>query len=432
MRNFFLSKGFLHLLVALVLLPLQSIIPEVGKFALVPYLLYLVWSKNPLYIPSLIVLIAPGTTIAFAILLSMLLLTLTHFLSLKKRGIGWLLILALMPLPVFLYMTGVRTFSLGVSIVEALKPLGFYLGLFPFFYGVLVAPKVNNTVVSGILFTLFILPLYTLLPFSELTIRAYWFSFPVFFSLVGAKIILRQKFDMKNYWFVLGGIFLIAFGQSLKFTLIFSGLIALIALRSSLKRDTVVLKFLAKPRIILLSVLLVAFMINGAKKFSVQKSNAFLQQDELSYFVWDEFWTLLQFKAFDDRAVIWAGGWDTIIKTELWWTPYDVPQYSYETNKGADIENIEYGIHNIGLELMRNYGIMVGGFITLIYLFFIIQGPGKYLFRNRKLDGLSILASACIGAGLVGALVGQFVLMVTFSLILMSISGILFGIQAQK
>jgi hypothetical protein len=81
---------------------------------------------------------------------------------------------------------------------------------------------------------------------------------------------------------------------------------------------------------------------------------------------------------------------------------------------------------------MRNYGIIVGGFITLIYLFFIIQGPGNYLFRNRKLDGLSILASACIGAGLVGALVGQFVLMVTFSLILMSISGILFGIQEQK
>jgi hypothetical protein len=173
-------------------------------------------------------------------------------------------------------------------------------------------------------------------------------------------------------------------------------------------------------------------MINGAKNFSVQKSNAFLQQDELSYFVWDEFWTLLQFKAFDDRAVIWAGGWDTIIKTELWWTPYDVPQYSYETNKGADIENVEYGIHNIGLELMRNYGIMVGGFITLIYLLFLIQGPGKYIFRNRKLDGLSILASACIGTGLVGAFVGQFVLMVTFSLILMSISGILFGIQAQK
>jgi len=435
MRNFFRSTGFSHFLVALVLLPFQSMIPEVGKIALVPYLLYLVWSKNPLYIPSLIVLIAPGTTIAYSILLSTLLLTFTHFLSLKKRGIGWLVILALMPLPIFLYMTGVRVFSLGVSIVEALKPLGFYLGLFPFFYGVLVAPKVNNTVVSGILFTLFILPLYKFLPFSELTIRAYWFSLPVFFSLVGAKIILRKKFEMNNYWFVLGGTFLILSLVGLlglKFTLIFSGLIALIALGSSLKRDTVVLKFLAKPRIILLSVLLVAFMINGAKKFSVQKSNAFLQQDELSYFVWDEFWTLLQFKAFDDRAIIWAGGWDTIIKTELWWTPYDVPQYSYETNKGANFKNVEYGIHNIGLELMRNYGIMVGGFITLIYLLFLIQGPGKYLFRNRKLDGLSILASACIGTGLVGALVGQFVLMVTFSLILMSISGILFGIQAQK
>lgn len=101
MKSFFFSKEFLHFLFALLILPFQQNIPEIVKISLAPYIYILVNAKNPNYIPTLIALVLPGSTLAYAVLLSTLLLTLLNIQVIVKSGLGMILFLSLLPLPFF-------------------------------------------------------------------------------------------------------------------------------------------------------------------------------------------------------------------------------------------------------------------------------------------------------------------------------------------
>ena len=108
MKQFILSRGFIHFAFAALLLPLQPLLPEVVKLALTPYVLFLIFKKDPIYLPALIALVTPGSTIAYAILISTFLLTVLNIKQIKHEGLGFLFILSLLPLHIFLYITFVR------------------------------------------------------------------------------------------------------------------------------------------------------------------------------------------------------------------------------------------------------------------------------------------------------------------------------------
>src|SRR5690606_5522043 len=133
----------------------------------------------------------------------------------------------------------------------------------------------------------------------------------------------------------------------------------------------------------------------------------------------DDFLAFVQYKAFDDRAVIWAGGWNLITSEDMLLPPYEVPVYDYISNRGAVIEDVDFGIHNIGLELMRNYGLLVVSLVALVYLLMIVQS-GSVFYSDETNPYPIVFAAVVIGTGLIGGLVGQFVLQSTFSLIIMS------------
>lgn len=428
------AQLIVHLLIALALFPLYSILGETFKLAIAPYIFYLVWSRNPAYLPALFIHFTPGTTVSIAILVSTLIVAVYRFKSLLRLKLHWLFLSALLPAPYFIYQTIERSSTMGLGLVDTLIPLGYYLGLFPFFYGVLVSPKLTRPIIEWVLGTLFLLPFLGLVPGIELSIRAYWLSFPLFMSLLFVKLLVRDKMYIPIRWILLSAVFtILSFSGvlGLTFTLLFAGLVAMVAAISAHKRYSWLLSFIVKPRVIILSVAIVVGLIAGSAKYGNVLYRSDYSKGALSYNFqsWDEFWTLLQYKAFDDRAVIWAGGWNIIKNNNLVWPPYEPPKLGYTTATGADIEDRSYGIHNIGLELMRNYGMVMGGLIVLAYLWMLIIGPGKYLLQYNYNSYLLILAGACLGSGIVGGLVGQYVLQVTFSFILMSICGILFGQQ---
>ena len=429
MTNFLKSIGFIHLLVAIAMLPLQTMLGPSFQILVAPYIAYLVWARNPLYLPALFVLIAPGSTLSIFALLITLVLTVLYIPKFRTMRLGWLVLLALLPLPVFIYMTGVRLFGMGMGIVEILKPLGFYLGLFPFFYGILIAPKIDRRALEGILLTFLILPLLKFMPLVEFSIRAYWFSFPLFFAFAGAKIFLSKRLKVPFQWSVLSILFLL-FAISflgIKFTLIFAAFLALFALFTAVKGYEWLLNLFAKPKLVILSVALVAVIVSIGSNYSTRNTQLYNVQESINYFDPESFWEGLKFKTFGDRAPIWAGGWALIQEEKMIWPPYKAPSYSFLNYKGSEVEDIEFGIHNIGLELMRNYGMVVGGVITLTYILMLIIGPGRFLRNRVNSPYLLLLAATCLGSGIVGGLVGQYVLMIAFSFILLSLSGMLFG-----
>ncbi len=160
-KNKGLSQNFIiyfHLLIAFIIFPLQVNSGPSIKFILAPYVVYLVWSKKALYLPALFVFIAAGSILSIVILLTTAVLTVRNLPLFKTMNLTWIILLLLLPSPIFIWQTLERILTMNLGIVDIFTPLSFYLGYFPFFYGILIAPKVNSKIITAIYLTLFLLP----------------------------------------------------------------------------------------------------------------------------------------------------------------------------------------------------------------------------------------------------------------------------------
>src|SRR5690606_32543865 len=167
------------------------------------------------------------------ILLMIFGLTVVDYSNFKKIGLGWLLFFALLPLPIFAYQTIERIFVLKLSLTEVLIPFSFYLGLFPFFYGIQIAPKFTKEIWNGLVLVLLLLPFLKFVPMIEYSIRAYWFSFPLFFGLASLIFLPFSPIKLSKGGKLISILFLIASFTGLlgiKFTLLFSGLVTFLVL----------------------------------------------------------------------------------------------------------------------------------------------------------------------------------------------------------
>lgn len=433
MKQFILSRGFIHFAFAALLLPLQPLLPEVVKLALTPYVLFLIFRKDPIYLPALIALVIPGTTIAYAILISTFLLTVLYAKQIKQEGLGFLFILSLLPLPIFLYMTFVRVIEMNEGLIQTLVPLGYYLGIFPFFYGTLMYYKFNTASYFGIILALFLLPMFKFLPLSESNIRIYWLSFPVFFGM--AFYFLWIKKILNSGFTVLGliSILFLILNPSTKFTLIASGLVAFMVLIFKNYQWEKLMSLWTQKRAILffISIVVLIFMFSESNTEALASQR--IDYNEISMFEsWDSFRTKLWYKAFGDRSVIWIGVWDTVKNSDhVFWPPYEKMIYSFFNYQGALRDESEISAHNLPLELMRNYGVVVGLIIALNYFLMMIKGAGT-LIKNAANIEITILGAGCLGSGFVGALVGQYPLMITFSLGLMALFGVFYGLGKNR
>ncbi|RZS98475.1 hypothetical protein [Cecembia calidifontis] len=431
MKQFLLSKGFLHFLIAISILPFQQSLPEIVKLAFAPYVFYLVFTKNPIFIPALIAYVTPGTTIAFAVLISTFVITLFSVPVLKKYGLGKTLFFSLLPLPFLLYLTYQRVFELGEGLIGTLVPLDYYLGLFPFFYGVLCYKKFGNYSLWGILLALFILPLFSTFQIIDFSVRVFWLSYPVFLTIFLSSIylIIRNKRIDKGV-FTLSVLFLMIH-FSPKFTVLFSGIVGLLVIYLKASNRQFSLSILTGWKVVVLF-LVVVFLIISNTDTAINSLNAQnISYDERSYYEsWETFKEKIYFKSFGDRAPIWAGAWD-MLKEEteyFFFPPLEPLKYSMQTLSGGTIEDNELPIHNLLLELIRNFGFLIGVSIFVAFMFYLVLGPGKFMFKsNNGHIALFFLAAGTLGSAIVGSLVGQYPLMGTFSIGMISISGVFYG-----
>ncbi len=438
MKNFFYSEGFFHLIIALVILPFQQGLPEFIKLSFLPYVLFLVFRKDPVFLPTLIVYVTGGTTIMFAVLFSVLLITLVNIRELVNSGLKNLLILSFLPLPIFVYMTYVRVFEMGTGIRDTLVPLDMYLGIFPFFYGALLIQKFDLKSLNGIYFTLFILPFYFLYQIINFEIRLYWLSYPIFLTVIIFFFFLKlsqRKIDLR---FSLFGLMFLLLAGLPKFTVFFSGLLGAFIAYFKFFNMPSIFSFFTRGKVILLFIAILAYVIINAEQQSAtlfeQNINlADVDEDQIIYFdSWKSFNDNLYYKSFGDRAPIWLGGWSMILNSSdnYFFPPYEPKNYSFITTSGLEIQSENLAVHNLLLELMRQYGLCIGALIFLIFMLFLVKGPGAYIINSKVIDSqLLLLAAGTIGSGLGGALVGQYCLMGTFSISMISIFGIFYSLS---
>ena len=174
----------LHLAIAFLCFPLYYLFGEAPKLLLLPYVCYMVWSQNPIYLPALFVHFTPGTTVSLFILLMCLIVSIVNLKKIKQRNLRVLCRLYLLLLPIFAYWFYINLTKHHLGFSKSLTYLGFYLGLFPFFYGLLIAHRINKNIYNKIILVLFILPFLSFLPLGVGAVRAYWLSLPLFGTIL--------------------------------------------------------------------------------------------------------------------------------------------------------------------------------------------------------------------------------------------------------
>lgn len=421
---------FIHIIIALMCLPIHYYMGEMFKLALLPYIIFMLYSKNPNYLPALIIHTTPGNTVSLVVLFATIWLAMANFKKLKQTGVAPLLVCLLIVFPVFLYFLYEGIFIKNIGLSFSLQYLGFYLSFFPFFYGVLIADKITKAHWVSIVLVIFLMPIIMLLPLPErIVIRLFWLALPLSICLFVVSF-FSNKLKVRGvdfkFWSILFILF-IGIPYGLKFTPIFSALIAILILIFYVKGYKSLFNLLTSFRVGIVVLILIVLAINNIGGYSTY------QQIDIANFEivdFESFMTYLNFKTFDDRAVLWKGAWDFLINKSFYWPTGEVPSYSFQTSSGRDIEDIEFGAHNLGLELMRNYGIVFGVYLISIYL--IIITKLNIVFSSTKNPFILILTATLMGLGIAEAIVGQAVLMPIFSFTFLGLVGSCYGIAKLK
>lgn len=389
----------------------------------------MIWSKRPEFFPGLAIHLIAESMSMYTILFSCLFTVLLHWKYWKQTKIKWLFLLVIIPLPIFFWQTYSRYFEMKLGFLNSITPMEYYLGLFPFFYGVLISKKKTAGIFLGIIIVLIISSALNLSGLFSITVRLVFFSIP---CLITYAFTIRIKHISSRLEFILlGSAFIVSLAYLLiakntTFTLLLSTLFGW--LLTFLKKNKFIkLTYFLSSKwafiITIIFVLIVANSVNNSTVENVVDLNKDMSQLKLTNV--NDFKERLAFKSLGDRAPIWRGVLLSVIAEKNVLPPLTRTPYDINTIWGKEIKT-EIGAHNIFLELLRCYGIIIGIISGIIYITQLVYAGYSYKLLSKDPLSISIL-STVISVGVIGGMTGQFVLLASFSFLLMSLAGIFYG-----
>lgn len=125
-----------HVVIALLFTTVFSKVGAVGKYAFIPYVVYLIYSPREAHVLPLIIIILSATTLSYFSGIIMIPFILINLKKLKNVTFNLTFLLVLLMLPLYIYNTIIRL-GLGYNFQNALTPNGYYLSYYFFFFMVL-------------------------------------------------------------------------------------------------------------------------------------------------------------------------------------------------------------------------------------------------------------------------------------------------------
>lgn len=143
----------------------------------------------------------------------------------------------------------------------------------------------------------------------------------------------------------------------------------------------------------------------------------------LSYTNVFDWFKIIQLKFFGERGVVWLAVVEAIIENKAWYPLYEPLNYSY-TGKGIEKE-AEIPAHNLFLELMRSYGVLLGLWISIVYMAIVVKFGKLSIVASKLNSNYYILVVSVFSVMLLPALVNQYTLHPNFSFMLLGLAGAL-------
>jgi hypothetical protein len=312
-----------------------------------------------------------------------------------------------------------------------------YLGVFPFFFGVLISNKFENQHARLIIYSSLVLAAMQFIaaPTEDgegtETIRVIFLAIPIVLSSMAYGLINRKFLVFSllgSSLFIYYGV--VGWGNTL--TMMGSGLISAALIVVLQLRMRSVVRCVNSPLPLILSILCVAFVVMNYSKYAISAYDKSIKYEEVSN-TWsrENLKLRIQMKTFDDRAVLWRACWMDVLDA-----PYMVPNIAM---RNIDIESAagntyesNLSAHNQFLQILRTLRWGLGIFLIVGYIAVIILG-GRFLRLPLKKDApmTPIMASTII-VGVLGSTAGHYPLMVTFSFMFTSLLGIGYGLYCRE
>ncbi len=406
---------------------------------LVPVVAWMMWKQDVRFYPTLVLLMAVYGYHLYVYLFACLIMSIVNWKKFDAypRVVKGLLMFLLIPVPLIVGVC-IRNISyFGDTMSLAFEPLLMYLGVFPFFFGLVISKNFNKQDARLIIYSslVFAAMQFIAAPSEEgegtETIRVIFLAIPI--------VICSITYGLFNRHFLVftvpGGVLfflyaLVGWGNTL--TIMGSALFSAALLCFVQLRARSVVRGVNSLLPFILSIAFVVFVVTNYEKYAVSAYDKSIKYDDLtSNWNWESIKIRFQVKTFDDRAALWRACWQDV-STE----PYMVPNIGIknlvvESAVGNTYESDLYA-HNEFLQILRTLRWGLGLFLIVGYIAVIILG-GRFLrLPLHKDEPMCPIMASTITVGIIGATTGHYPLMVTFSFMFTSLLGIGYGLYCQE
>lgn len=413
---------YLHLILALLLVPVVVYGNESAKLLVMLYGGWLVFKRDAGALPALAI-IATFLSQIYILIFVIIFISVADYKKIKFYRVHYLLIILLLFLPFVLVQSGIRMFVLGYDIGLALNQYQLYFSMYFFFYGILIMNTFDVKVLKAIFISLVLL---FFLSFINQTapdfplVRLTFFIIPFF-----AAFILYLIFKNRNKHFIVYFILSIVIISlsiiqivptfTLYLTALFSFLLVLLYFS---KRHNILIRATGLSVFIVLFLILF-YVINRLEDHDYGTYADVTMREVYSF---ESFIEQFRMKMFEDRAPIWASVWEEIIVRKIWLPPIEVANIHLTVGRLKGIE-LEFHSHNIFLEFLRSYGIIMGIIVSVVLIKMSLLS--RKIFALKGVDKLFIVfVAAAISTLTIGGFTGIYFLLSTYAPLGLSILGI--------
>lgn len=421
---------YTHLLISALSIPALIYGPVPLKLVFVLYGIWLVLKRDAAALPALIVLVSYMSN-SYAIYFAIIGLGLIYIKQIYKFSVFYLFIILVAVLPYVAYLLQYHIFQKHEVAGLAINQFQLYFSLFAFFYGLLITDTINKKVIVASVFSLLICFVINFL-YGHVAgipyVRNIFYTLPFFGTLVALIIFGFRFFKYKAY--LVTGIVVLALGVltiDATFTVILSVLLCASIAVLCVYGRTLLLKFITGIPVFLIFGTLVALAVADYDGVDYSEYRDMKMSDVRTT---EQFVNRFKMKLYEDRAPIWNGVYESIVKEKDWLIPVDVKEIEIIT-KSDSVLDFEFHSHNLFLEFVRLNGILFGVLFSLIFVVLVV-------FSNRVLWGpaklpplLLVFIATSLGTTIIGAFTGIYVLLPNFAMLNMTFLGVAFASQGR-
>lgn len=389
--------------------PMLAIFGAPFALLIAPVVIYMIWSREPLYVPALILLSTTMSSLSYIIFGTLLILFLADRTVYQSTEMRLIAVLTLISSVISVGAIAWGIFGAGTSLVSLYQQLSYGLATLPLFFGYAIGQRLERLNIN-----------HWVIPFAALLVLHFFSAFlgyavgrlTVVGSIIMTTILLLAAFTPKSVSAVRPEVKLIAIGYFLvtltsggfKFTSQIAIVITFLTVYTLWQG-----KARALVRYFLGPVLVGAIIVVPIWVIQTTYGQTLSHYGTVDYLDIASYPAYIKFKLFGDRGVLWYAAWEAITTRVSLLPPNEWLNLEYETLQGETISDVDFGAHNTVLEALLRLG-WVAGLSVATAIVMILVRMGQSIMAMRRHKSFVLLTSSVFGVIASIMLFGQYIL----------------------